>query len=257
MKNKDFIRKYRLDAVTIFPHDKFAIDWGNDFLSRLEVWREFGVWNEDVYWRLYDEMRKKWEMLDLKCKVALPEKLWFYMRREIFIPQLEAEFPKIAEEKDFVDRALIPDLQIFIEEKISGIKKRDWWTAGEAAFEWNHHYNENAIGALEYRPNEAYKRLYGKVDTINSHSLWYAFDELTYQLKKVAAVKARVQFKIRKEDEDRRKKFGGGRFDWWQFVLGGKINFRNVDINDYIAYFQILNVDSFFQHLTSSSINKY
>ena len=70
MKNKDYIKKYRLDAVTIFPHGQFAIDWGNDFLSRIEVWREFGSWNENTFWRLYEEMRKKWESLDLKFSLA-------------------------------------------------------------------------------------------------------------------------------------------------------------------------------------------
>ena len=241
MKNKEYIKKYRLDAVTMFPHDRFAMDWGNDFLSRLEVWREFGVWNEDTYWRLYDEMRKKWEMLDLKCKVPLPENLWYYMRKEIFIPQLEVEFPQIAEDKDFVDRALIPDLIDFVSEKTGDMI--GYWTASEVAFEWNHHYNPNAIGALEYKPNAAWHKFNNAVERINKHSLYYAFDELTYQLKRKAAAKAQVQFKIRKEEEDRRKKFGnGGRFDWWQFIMNGKISFGRVDMNDYAAYFELLRV---------------
>ena len=222
MKNKDYIKKYRLDAVTIFPHGQFAIDWGNDFLSRIEVWREFGSWNENTFWRLYEEMRKKWESLDLKCKVQLPEKLWTYMRREIFIPTLENEFPDIAKDKDFIDGALIPDLLFFFEKKIE--QHGDSFTTylyANVAFEWNHHYNEKAIGDLEYRPNMWFNKLYEKVDAINSHVLWYALEALSYQLKKKAAAKAKVQFRIRKEQEDKRKTFGGAKFDWWSFVVNG------------------------------------
>ena len=242
MKNKEYIKKYRLDAVTMFPHEKFALDWGNDFISRLEVWREFGVWNEDVFWKLYDEMRKKWEMLDLKCKVQLPEKLWFYMRREIFIPCLEAEFPAIADDKDFVDTANIPQLIRFINDKCDIRIGFDYWYYEDVAFEWNHHYDPKAVGALEYRPNSAWHKYDKKVCQINKHALYYAFDELTYQLKKVAAVKANRQFKIRKEEEDRRKQFGGGRFDWWDYVLGSKLSYGRINISEYIPYFEILRV---------------
>ncbi len=163
MTTNNYVKKYRLNESDKFNHNAFAIDFGNDFMSRLEVYKTFGSWNESYFWKLYDEMQNKWNQINKKTAGYLPDKLWYYMRREIFIPMLEEEFPRIKQFKNSVDSSIISTLKLMIVERINQLtlNKADiyhWyhWYMDDVEIEWDHNYVQNALGELNYRPNRQY-----------------------------------------------------------------------------------------------------
>lgn len=249
MKTIDYVKRYRLNESDSFSHNRFAIDFGNDFLSRLEVYKTFSSWSELYFWKLYDEMINKWDQINKKTVGQLPDKLWNYMRREIFIPTLEEEFPRIKEFKNRVDVARIPDLRVLILGRFQQLSINDDFMlsshVNDAEIEWDHNYMNNALGELNYKPNYSYKALEKTIDKANDHCLYYAFDELTHQLMKLAAAKAKIQFRIRHEHEQRRKVYRDNNFDWWSFLGGSEFyDLGRVNINDYLSYFDLLKINT-------------
>jgi hypothetical protein len=111
MKPLDYVKKYKLSETDVFSHKLFAIDFGNDFISRLEVYRTFSSYNLNKFFDLIDEMENRFSQIDKKTKGNLPEKLWYYMYDEIMIPNIDIEFPHIYEIKQKADKANINELK--------------------------------------------------------------------------------------------------------------------------------------------------
>jgi len=247
MTTNNYVKKYRLNESDQFNHSKFAVDFGNDFMSRLEVYKTFSSWNESYFWKLYDETQNKWDQINKKTVGQLPHKLWNYMRREIFIPILEQEFPRIKEFKDKVDTALIPELRLMIAERMNQLNPKEYtyhFFMDDVEIEWDHKYVQNALGELNYKPNYEYLSLEKRINQLNDYCVYYAFDELTHQLMKLAAAKARIQFKIRHEYEQQKaNRKSKHDFDWWEFLSGNDYRKDKLVANEYLSYFQLLRLN--------------
>ncbi len=237
MKTLDFVKKYKLSQSDKFSHKHFAMDFGNEFISRLEVYKTFSSYSVSKFFDLIDEMDNRWHQIDKKTAGNLPEGLWNYMYDAIMIPTIDVEFPQIYAIKQIVDRANIHDLKLILKEELGADDFTYRMYIEDIAWEWNHKYADNSIGELGLQPNGYYSRIEKMVNDKNSYIVFYIFDELTYQLKKVAAAKAKIQFRIHLKDRERNKRTK--MFDWWDFVSSQGIKANK---NEYISYFSLLNL---------------
>lgn len=235
MKPLDYVKKYNLSQTDKFSHKYFAIDFGNDFISRLEVYRTFSSYNLDKFFDLIDEMENRYLQIDKKTAGKLPESLFDYIYEEIMIPNIDIEFPYIYELKQKVDKSNIEELKEILSYNLyfSDFEKRMYIDGVE--FEWDMNYTDNSIGELGLRPNYLYEKLEKKIDDKNSYTINYIFDELTYQLKKLGLRKANIQFNIHIKEKQKRQNL----FDWWSFISSQNLR---VNENEYIAYFSALNL---------------
>ena len=235
MKPLDYVKKYKLSETDVFSHKLFAIDFGNDFISRLEVYRTFSSYNLNKFFDLIDEMENRFSQIDKKTKGNLPEKLWYYMYDEIMIPNIDIEFPHIYEIKQKADKANINELKEMLAYEMCFGDYERRLILDDISFEWDIRYTDNSIGELGLKPNYDYKKLEKKIEDKNSYIINYIFDELTYKLKKSGLAKAKIQFNIHIKEKQRREKL----FDWWNFITSQNLS---VDKNTYIAYFSVLNL---------------
>lgn len=231
MKPLDYVKKYKLAQSVNFSHKQFALDFGNDFISRLEVYRTFSTYSLSKFFDLIDEMENRWFQIEKKTAGNLPPKLFDYIYNAIMMPMIDVEFPHIYALKKKVDSSNIEELKSMLKEEFDN----DFFSrmyVDDMAWEWNHQYVENAIGELGLRPNGYWSKINKMVDDKNSYILYYIFDELTYQLKKVAAAKAKTQFRIFIKEKEKRKTM----FDWWDYVFS-QVGSVRVDKNEYQTYF--------------------
>lgn len=247
MKPLEYVKKYKLDSGVNFSHKHFAMDFGNDFNSRLEVYKMFSTWGDAKFWSLLDEMFNKWDQINNKTLGVLPDGLIGYIRNAIFIPTYELEFPEVKEFKDLVDVSLIKELKQLIRERVDLLSKRrevrySWEEPySDVDFEWDHNYMDNAIGVLGIRPTFGYHQLSKKLDELNDHCLYYAFSKLTYQLSKRATARANVQFRMRKEWEDSRSR---EKFSWFDYLFSTNIR---VNLDEYKTYITLLRLEQDFK----------
>ena len=256
MKPKHFIKKYKLDTRDTFNHNQFSVDFGTDFMSRLEVYKTFNGWGVNRFFDLVSEMRKKFETIDLKCKVQLPEKLWSYMKNAIFMEIFDEEFPETAEDRDELRKMNVSELKQWLESQSNLFKSKVTNTkitkyafvsnVSLADFEWDRNYQENVIGSLGLKPNYRYNEADEMIYQLNDYLVNCAWIELTYQLKKVAAAKARIQFKINREWEQKEKEFRKARWNWFSFIHESLKGFQ-VDKSEYVPYMSILNLTGEFK----------
>ena len=252
MKTHAYVKKYKLGTETHFSHEKFALDFAQDFMARLEVYKSTSKnWNVNTFFDVIAEMRKRWEAIDLKSIEPLPEKLWRYIKGAIFMNQLNIEFPEVAEDKEAIYSMNAKEIAEWINSELQEFGGRRnanigtnfdrfssfrWYdNAIKAAFEWDREYEEKMIGSLGLKPNFYYEHLEKHVRIINDYLLWVAFDELTYQLKRIAGAKAKIQFKIHREREERYNK------DWdFKGFLNSKLRMFGVNPAEYVEYFEFM-----------------
>ena len=266
MKPKHFVKKYKLDTVDKFNHKPFVLDFGNEFISRLEVYKTFGNWGVKKFFDLIDEMHKKFEAIDLKCKVQLPDSLWKYMKNAVFMNFFDEEFPETAEDREALRTMNIKELKEWLvsqKEMMSGIsanidrgyaphgyKVNPYFWSNDVEtceFEWDGAYEKNVIGSLGLKPNYSWQKADAAVYELNDYLINIAWDELTYQLKKVAAVKAKRQFKIHRDWEEKQKEYNEQRrWNWYKFVHEYMFGF-SVDRNEYVPYISLLNLQEDFK----------
>lgn len=263
MKPIHYIKKYKLSTNTHFSHEKFAVDFGQDFMSRLETYKEFERWSLNTFFDLISEMRKKWEMIDLKCIQPLPEKLWAYIRSAIFMKQFDNEFPTVADDREALYELDANELATWLSGEVNNLSRENLrkyhidtfhyhYDIGEryessfsenralkAGFEWDGQYEKTMIGSLGLKPNMYWERLKKDVDRINDYLMNIAFDELTYQLKRMAASKAKIQFKIFHDRQERRKDY----FNFFDFIVGS-IGHYGVNASEYADYFDVLKLST-------------
>ena len=253
MKPKHFVKKYNLDTKDTFNHNRFSVDFGTDFMSRLEVYKTFNGWGVNRFFDLISEMRKRFETIDLKCKVQLPEKLWSYMKNAIFMEVFDQEFPEVAEDRNELRKMNIFELKSWLKSQNDLFKKfgigHYYSFTGRidlAEFEWDRNYQEKVIGSLGLKPSYSYDEADDVIYQLNDYLVNCAWSELTYQLKKVAAAKAKIQFKIRKEWEEERKDFNRRKWDWFSFINDSLKGF-GIDKSEYVPYMSILNLTGDFK----------
>jgi hypothetical protein len=235
MKPLGYVKKYKLAQGVNFSHKHFALDFGNDFISRLEVYKTFSTYSLSKFFDLIDEMENRWFQIEKKTAGNLPEKLWDYMYAAIMMPMIDSEFPHIYEMKQKVDTSNIEQLKAMLKEELGESDFFGRMYIDDMEWEWNHQYVDNGLGELGLRPNGYWSKINKLVDDKNSYVLFYIFDELTYQLKKVAAAKAKTQFRIHIKEKEKSKKM----FDWWDYVFTASRGMR-VDKNEYQSYFSLL-----------------
>lgn len=165
----------------------------------------------------------------------LPESLWNYIYSAIMMPSIDVEFPHIYEIKNKADTSNIKQLKTMVAEELSLSNYEIRLILNDIAFEWNRQHTDNSIGELGLEPNIDYKKIAKMVNDKNSYVLYYIFDELTYQLKKLGASKTHVQFRIHVKERERRENL----FDWWVFINKQGIK---ADKSQYQYYFSALNL---------------
>jgi len=235
MKTIEYVKKYNLSQTDKISHKHFALDFGNDFVSRLEVYRTFSKFSLSKFFDLLDEMENKWNQINKKTAGILPETLFNYIHSAIMMPSIDVEFPHIYETKNKTDNSNIEQLKVMVAEELSLSNYEIRLVLNDIAFEWNRKYNDNSIGELGLEPNVDFKKIATMVNNKDSYILYYIFDELTYQLKKLGASKAQVQFRIHVKERQRRENL----FDWWSFISSQGIK---VDKSQYQYYFSALNL---------------
>jgi len=235
MKTIDYVKKYNLSQTDKFSHKHFALDFGNDFISRLEVYRTFSKFSLSKFFDLLDEMENKWNQINKKTAGILPETLFNYIHSTIMMPSIDVEFPHIYETKIKSHNSDIEQLKVMVAEELSLSDYEIRLVLNDIAFEWNRKYNDNSIGELGLEPNVDFKKIATMVNNKDSYILYYIFDELTYQLKKLGAAKAQVQFRIHVKERQRRENL----FDWWSFIGSQEIK---ADKSQYQYYFSALNL---------------
>jgi len=241
MKPIHFIRKYKLDRGIKFNHTKFAVDFGNDFQSRLELYKTYASWSHPRCLELMEEARKIWDNIDRKTNGVLPEKLWTWIYYNIIVPTKQAEFPEIAEQEIKIDNMHIGQLKTFLRNETKSY-------IGDVAMEWDHYAPDNAVGELNIRPNHTLRRLEERIYRDCSYIAQYAFEELEYQLTKVGYANAKVQFNMhRKRKHKSKKKFN---YREWSY----KQMFGIFDPAEYDVYFEVLGISK--KKVSEKMINK-
>lgn len=241
MKTIEYVKKYNLSQTDKFSHKHFILDFGNDFISRLEVYRTFSTYSLTKFFALIDEMENKWNQINKKTAGNLPENVWDDIYYDIMLPTIDTEFPHVYEFKQKIDKSNLSQLnemlmyELYPEMTKGYLSRIQEHHIGMAEFEWDHKYTDNSIGEFGLKPNYYYNLLETEINKKDSYTLYYLFDEFTYQLKKDAAEKAAVQFKIFIKERKKREQI----FDWFDYVYSQGIK---VNKNEYVYYFSTLNL---------------
>jgi len=234
MKTVHYVNKYKLFLGTKFNHNQFSIDFGNEFLSVLELYKTRSNWSHDKFFEVVDTMEKKWNVINNKTLGNLPEKLWNYIYFAIFLPTKDVEFPDIAKQEKRIDEMNIYQLKQFIKNCFGEERNYEKFYVDDSAMEWDHYANESSIGDFTIRQNPYLNKLEKLIEKEN-YIVGYAFDELVYQLSKVAYAKAKIQFNIYHNQKKREH------FDWREFAF--KNMFGIFNSSEYDAYFDFLKLD--------------
>jgi hypothetical protein len=207
-------------------------------------------------------MHKKFEAIDLKCKEQLPVSLWKYMKNTVFMNFFDEEFPDIVEDREALrtmniaelkdwlisQKHLIVNITAFVGRGYSphDFKVTPYFWENDIAqseFEWDGAYEKNVIGSLGLKPNYNWKKTDAAIYELNDYLINIAWDELTYQLKKVASIKAKRQFKIHRDWQEKQKEWNEQkerneqrRWNWYSFIYGYMKDF-SVDRNEYVPLY--------------------
>ena len=250
MTTKQYIKKCRLgEGVQYLNHNSFGIDFGTEFFNKLEYLKLTNTgYNHTLFIKHVDDMWKKWEQINLKIPNAeLPVSVWYYLYYNIFLPTKDAEFPDIAEKEEIIRGLDIVGLKRYISNNAPESMIR-YFGLGIffksdiviiADYEWDRNYQENVIGSLGLKPSVSMFRLLEYFDNhCTDYMMDYAFTQLVNQSKRLAAAKAKIQFKIHIENKGKRKNHS--KDDWHNYISN---NNGVVRIDDYMSYFLFMRID--------------
>jgi len=234
MKTKHFEKKYKLFLGTKFNHNKFAKDFYDDFISRMEYEKEFNSnWGHNIMLDLLDYSKDRWDLIDNKTMGNLPKSLYNYIRYKLLEEVREQQFPEMIQWEEEIKQKSAKEL---VEEfERMGIRTTGYYGLSDASFEWDGKYTKGALGDLNLRPNRAWHDFNNKIYDNNVYEQEFMFKILTYQLKKLGASKANRQFKIHLDYEKRRSE----RRSWFDQLLAS----YQFSESEYTPYFSLLNLD--------------
>ena len=246
MKTRHFVKKYRLNETDQFDHRRFAVDFGHEFQARLELYKTFSNWSHARFMELLDEMKDRWDRIELKTVGFLPEKLWNYIYYTILLPQKDELFPEIAAQEKKIDGMKAKQLKSYLANKLDlGWNKS---IVFDAFMEWDRHVANNAVGDLNIRPNYNLKRLEEMVSKSSDYLIHYAFDFLKYQLDRMGHARAKVQFKTHRTHRKR------SRFSWTDYIFSQGLDIFSED--EYIPSFELLGIRGDLSKVKESQVQK-
>lgn len=92
MKPKEYITKYHLnEADTNFSHNSMISDFTIDFMTMIDF-HKTRIWNYTIFQNCVNQIRDKWDSINVKAVTKLPDKLWNFFYASVIVKVRDTEF---------------------------------------------------------------------------------------------------------------------------------------------------------------------